>query len=179
MHRCITYVLIIKCTVNYLLIMPNKHIFNEKYKNITYTMQLNVKAELIKWLSAYIKIWLKVHFKQPLWKTFTVHSFILFHECPLGGGSGFGSWRGWLIIWRWKWLGSSTKLPGGLDFHLMKRRALGEELWETKEHLSNKVLLKSEVWIDLWHILPEKWIKLGESEDITHNSPNISRWPQI
>ena len=41
----------------------------------------------------------------------------------------FKSWRGWLIIWRWKWLGSNTKLPGGLDFHWsrMKRRDLGDE----------------------------------------------------
>ena len=49
---------------------------------MTYTMQSNVKAEL----SAYIKISLKVHLKQLLWTTFTVHSFIPFHECPSGGG---------------------------------------------------------------------------------------------
>ena len=107
----------------------------------------NVKAELIKWLSAYIKMSLKAHLKQPLQETSTVHSFIFFHECLLGGGSGFRSWRGWLVIWRWKWLGSSTKLPGGLDFHLMKRRALGNEwtwccprfsVWKEHSHIFMK-----------------------------------------
>ena len=113
----------------------------KKYKNVTYIMKSNVKAELITWLSAYIKISLTVLLKQPLWKTFTVHSCIPFHECLSGGGLGFRSWRGWLVIWGWKWLGSSTKLPGGLDFHLMKRKAPGEEwtwccprFWVWKEH---------------------------------------------
>ena len=114
----------------------------------------NVKAELIKWLSAYIKISLKVHLKQPLWKTFTVHSFISLHECPSGWGSGFGSWRGWLIIWRWKWLGSSTKLPGGLDFHLMKRRALGNEwTWCCQGFESGRSIQKSS-WKIAWETTP-------------------------
>ena len=30
------------------------------------------------------------------------------------------------------------------------------ELWEAKEPPSNKVQLKLEVWIDLWHLLPNK-----------------------
>ena len=51
-----------------------------------------------------------------------IHFLIQFHFFVLNDvhqveADSFRSWRGWLIIWRWKWLGSSTKLPGGLDLH--------------------------------------------------------------
>ena len=64
MHKLSIYIIIAKCTVNYLLFMLNNWIFNEKYKNVTYSNIFKVKAELITWLAAYVKISLKAHLKQ-------------------------------------------------------------------------------------------------------------------
>ena len=51
------------------------------------------------------------------------------------------------------------------------------ELWETRESLSNKVPLESEVCTDQWHILPEIWIKPGKLklEEETHNTSDMSK----
>ena len=46
-HKLSTYIIIAKCTVNYLLFMLNDQIFNEKHKNVTYIAECKVKAELI------------------------------------------------------------------------------------------------------------------------------------
>ena len=114
----------------------------KKYKIVNYTVNAKVKAEFITYISAHIKFSLKVHCKYTITDCIAWMPFFFLHACLLDWGSDFRSWRGWLVIWRWRWLGSSTKLPGGLDFHLMKRRALGNEwtwccprFWVWKEHL--------------------------------------------
>ena len=107
----------------------------------------SLSATARSWLSFSHFVSLRKNFTESALKTAVTEQihctifYVIFYECPLGGGSGFRSWRGWLVIWRWKWLGSSTKLPGGLDFHLMKRRTLGNEwtwfcprFWVWKEH---------------------------------------------
>ena len=74
-HKLSIYMIIARCTVNYLLFMLNNWIFNEKYKTVTYSnvsrSRLNLSHD-----STYVKLSLKAHLKQPLWNTFTVYSFI-------------------------------------------------------------------------------------------------------
>ena len=77
MHRSITYIFITKCTVNYLLFMYNKHIFNEKYENVTYSNWLEVKAESITFLSAYIKFHWKC-FKNSHYGTHSLYNVLSF-----------------------------------------------------------------------------------------------------
>ena len=46
-----------------LLVTKIKSTFNEKYKNVTYTVAEKVKAEFITYISAHVKFSLKTHSK--------------------------------------------------------------------------------------------------------------------
>ena len=121
----------------------------------------NVKAELIKWLSAYIKISLKVHLKQPLWKTFTVHSFISLHECPSGwgsgldpggddsssgGGSDLGAAQNFLEVWTFTWWKGEPLEMNGLD------AAQGFESGRSIQKSSWKIAWETTPWRPINHV---------------------------
>ena len=64
---------------------------------MTYSKVLEVKAELVTFLSVYIKISLKAHLKEPLQNTFTVYSFIFMNV---------------------HWMEAQVLDPGGMTHHL-------------------------------------------------------------
>ena len=51
------------------------------------------------------------------------------------------------------------------------------ELWGAKEPPSNMVPPESNIWVDLWHVLPETWTELEElmQEEETHNLPETAK----
>ena len=63
--------------------------FSEKYKNVTYSKMLKVKAELVTFLSAYIKNFIESTLKIAIMEHIYCIIFYLFHECLSGGGYRF------------------------------------------------------------------------------------------
>ena len=66
--------------------------FKEKYKNVNYSRIIKVRAELVTFLSAYIKISLKAFWKSLLQNTFTALNIIFSMNVHWVEATSFGSW---------------------------------------------------------------------------------------
>ena len=129
-HRSITYIIITKCTSDYLSFMSNKWIFDEKYKNVTYSVS-KVKAELI----TFCQPTEKFHQKCSKNNCYGTHSLcnVYFHfslnvhqveaqvldpggdDSSSGDGSDLGAAQNSLEVWTFTWWKGEPLEMNGLD----------------------------------------------------------------